>query len=80
MATNNFFEELKKYFENTPREQVLEDWGKSLEFDNVGPTVEDFLNLTKKYYQTHLNYPAESEMIFKTNNANPKFTSGFLFN
>lgn len=44
---NNFYEKLKQYFEETPREKVLEDWAKSAEFDKVGPTVDDFLNNTK---------------------------------
>ncbi len=45
---SNFFEELKKYFEVTPRDKVLEDWAKSAEFDDVGPTVESF------YSEEHL--------------------------
>lgn len=43
MSKNNFYEDLKKYFEETPREKVLEDWEKSKECDQVGPTVEDYL-------------------------------------
>jgi hypothetical protein len=49
---NNFYEKLKQYFEETPREKILEDWAKSAEFDNVGPTVDDFLNNTNKQEQT----------------------------
>lgn len=41
---NNFYEDLKKYFEETPREKVLEDWEKSKECDKVGPTVNEYLN------------------------------------
>jgi len=40
---DNFYEQLVKYFQNTPREKVLEDWAKSTEFDNIGLTVEEFL-------------------------------------
>lgn len=40
---NNFYEDLKKYFEETPREKVLEDWEKSKECDKVGPTVNEYL-------------------------------------
>jgi hypothetical protein len=43
---DNFFEELKKYFQETPREKVLEDWAKSKEFDNVGITIDEFLKNT----------------------------------
>jgi hypothetical protein len=38
-------EELKKYFQDTPREEVLENWAKSAKFDDVGPTMDEFLNL-----------------------------------
>ena len=48
----SFSEKLKQYFEETPREKILEDWAKSAEFDNVGPTVDDFLNNTNKQEQT----------------------------
>jgi hypothetical protein len=39
----NFYEKLKEYFENTPREKVLEDWNKSAHLNNVGPTVDEFI-------------------------------------
>ncbi len=35
----NFVEKLKKYFEETSREKVLEDWEKSKEFDDVGASI-----------------------------------------
>ena len=44
----NFVEKLKKYFEETPREKVLEDWEKTKECDNVGITVEEFLQNTNE--------------------------------
>ena len=40
----NFYEKLVEYFKNTPREKVLEDWNKTAECDNIGPTVEEFLD------------------------------------
>lgn len=44
----DFLEELQKYFEVTPQEKVLEDWAKydTVE-NNVGLTVEEFLNSTR---------------------------------
>ena len=39
----NFYEKLVEYFKNTPREKVLEDWNKTAECDNIGPTMEEFL-------------------------------------
>lgn len=36
-------EELKEYFENTPREQILKDWESTKEYEGVGPTADEFL-------------------------------------
>ncbi|OFX43736.1 MAG: hypothetical protein A2046_05795 [Bacteroidetes bacterium GWA2_30_7] len=74
---NNFFEELKKYFEGNTREKVLEDWAKSAEFDKVGPTVEEFLHNTNQYYQIHSEEPL-GVCLTGINEYNPKFTSGFF--
>ena len=38
-------QELQHYFETTPQEKIDEDWKKVEEFDLVGPTVEEFLNM-----------------------------------
>ena len=61
---NNFYEDLKHYFETTPREKVLEDWNKSAEFDKIGPTMEEFLEskqdykkLSKKFTETLTSIP-----------------------
>jgi hypothetical protein len=45
---NNFYEELKHYFETTPREKVLKDWDESAELDKIGPTVEEFLGMIQE--------------------------------
>lgn len=34
---------LGEYFENTPKEQIQADWDAVAEWDNIGPTVEEFL-------------------------------------
>lgn len=47
---NDFIEDLKKYFENTPREKVLEDWDKTESFDNIGPSMDELINHTNKIY------------------------------
>jgi hypothetical protein len=44
----NFYEKLVEYFKNTPREKILEDWNKTAECDNIGPTVEEFLGNTQE--------------------------------
>lgn len=75
---SNFFEELKKYFEVTPREKVLEDWAKSAELDKVGPTVEEFLLNTNQYYQIFSEEPLGFSLS-ENNVYSPKFTSGFFY-
>jgi hypothetical protein len=74
---NNFFEDLKTYFEVTPREKVLEDWAKSEEFDKVGLTVEDFLQNTQHYY-VFSDDPLIGSSINSKDYYSPKFTSGFF--
>lgn len=40
----DLYDKLKKYFDETPKEQVLKDWEETKGYDNVNsPTVEQFL-------------------------------------
>ncbi len=39
----SILESLKKYFDETPRSKVEEDWNATKDFDDVGITVDDFL-------------------------------------
>jgi hypothetical protein len=75
---DNFFEELKKYFEQTPQEEILKVWEKSASVDDIGMTVEDFLANSTHYYpifSTDPNTKCASQLM---NNLDPKFTSGFF--
>lgn len=76
---NNFFEELKRYFETTPQSKVLEDWAKSEEFDNIGSTIEEFL-CNSRFYQAYTNDSSQWCMQNIKNQLSPKFTSGFFIN
>jgi cystathionine beta-lyase family protein involved in aluminum resistance len=40
--------ELKEYFKTTPREKVLENWAKSESFDEIGPTMDEFIKNNNK--------------------------------
>lgn len=42
-------EKLKNYLEITPEEEIQGAWYDTKEFDLVGPTVEEYLNSSKKY-------------------------------
>lgn len=44
---NNILQDLKDYFKNTPREQIEKDWAETEKYDKVGPTVSEFLEVTK---------------------------------
>jgi hypothetical protein len=61
----NFYEKLKEYFNTTPREKVLEDWKKSANLDNVGPTIDEFIENSneerlKKAAEDSKNYTKET--------------------
>ena len=73
---NNFIEDLRKYFETTSREKVLADWAETAEFDNVGPTVDEFL-----YAQQGFDCMCDQTDVPQLNVINvhnPKFSSGFF--
>lgn len=73
----NLVENLKKYFETTSREQVLKDWEETIEFDQVGSTMDDFLSQTSVYYKIKLDDPIIGCNL-TNNNFNPEFSSGFF--
>lgn len=41
--TNTLLDSLKEYFANNTREQIEKDWKETEEWDNVGPTVKEFM-------------------------------------
>lgn len=75
---SNFFDDLIKYFRETPREKVLEDWAKSEALDVVGPTFKEFLDNTKYYHVTSQD-PLTQTVLSLNNDLSPKYPSGFLF-
>lgn len=77
IVMNDFLEDLKKYFENTPEEEVLRLWEKSAELDSIGVTMSDFLRNLNRYHFTFTPPNPEIKNRFETN-INPKFTSGFF--
>ncbi len=73
---NNFFNELMNYFETTSQEKILIDWSRSEKFDEVGPSIHDFLT-NSQYYHVFSKEPLKG---FLQDNLNPKYTSGFFIN
>jgi len=43
---NNFYEELKAAMANKTKDEILEQWEKSKEFDSIGPTVTEFVRMS----------------------------------
>jgi hypothetical protein len=90
----NFFEELKQYLETTPQDKILEDWSKYLKSDNVGPTMEEFLqnmefhnanSITERFsrqtYQPHYTVKSREPLsvsIIANKEYSPKYPSGFF--
>lgn len=51
----DIYDKLKKYFDETPKEQVLKNWEKTEIYDNVkSPTVKEFLLLNVASQQREL--------------------------
>lgn len=51
-STSEMVQDLQHYLETTPQEKIDDDWKKVEEFDLVGPTVEEFLNINNMKYET----------------------------
>jgi hypothetical protein len=49
---NDFVEKLREYFKQNTDEQIRKDWENSKEFDEIKPTVEDFIDIQLKYTST----------------------------
>ena len=66
---DKFIEDLKKYFDNTPREKVLEDWAKSESFDDIGPTMDEFITKTTAIIENFKqNHPTNSKIMERHKN------------
>ena len=74
----NIVEKLKKYFETTSDEQVLKDWERTKEFDQIKPIMDDFLNRTNWHFKIKLDDPMIGQNLI-INNYSPKFSSGFFY-
>lgn len=67
---NNLVEELKEYFDNTPREQILKDWEKTSVYDSGNVTADKFINFLeqrrKVIESTNSEIPAD-DFVLETN-------------
>lgn len=44
---SELLDSLQEYFDNTSKEQLGKDWEKLKEWENVGPSVEEYINYLK---------------------------------
>ena len=44
------YDKLKQYFNTTPKEQLQKDWEKFKKYNEIVPTVEEYLKEVKKFY------------------------------
>lgn len=45
----NLYEQLKKYFEETPKEQLDKDWEELKHWNEIGPSADEYIESVKKY-------------------------------
>lgn len=45
----NILEDIKKYFKDTPREKIMQDWEETAKYDEVGPRIDQFIKVSKSY-------------------------------
>ena len=75
---------MKKYFEETPRDVIEKEWNELSYLNEIGPTVEEYLESVKKYRQTQypktyvecckiLGYSGNYNMILTTDVDNKLF-------
>ena len=58
--------ELIQYFKNNTVEKVNQDWEKSKEYDKIGPSMDEFLEVTNKTWRNVENLPTQDcKVIWK---------------
>jgi len=71
---STLLEDLRKYFEETPQEKIASDWAKSEKYDDVGPSVDEFIETSRKYYAVDYHDADIANQVQITNIIpNPKF-------
>lgn len=68
---NNILEDLKKYFRETPQEKVMKDWAETESFDEFGPNIDAFFEVSKILIKYQGNIWKEKENCNIL--ANPKY-------
>lgn len=70
MARNTYVQQLEAYFNRTSLEQQKKDYNDLREFNQVGPTVDEYIQQLEGLYEMHI---IEQHII------NPEFSLDLLF-
>ncbi len=79
---STLLEDLRKYFKETPQQQITSDWARSEKYDSAGPSVDEFIESSRKYYcvvECHVANSNSSQIQFNNILINPKFLPSGLF-
>lgn len=57
----NWYEQMKKYFEETPKEQLDKDWEELKHWNEIGPSVDNYVNVV---IDNNQNYKGENHDTF----------------
>lgn len=68
----DFLQQLKQYFVDTSPEQLEKDYEELREFNNIGPTVDEYLQCVGDIQEIRIS----EESIL---NLNPEFSLDFLY-
>ncbi len=77
---STILEKLKSYYKTSSPEQIKSDWNEFEKYDEIGPTIDEFLDQT--IYHHKIEHQEDFWGINSLNDiiTNPKFTSDFFFN
>lgn len=64
MESNPILQQLKEYFDNTPRDVIEKEWEELSHLNEIGPTVNEYLASVRKYRQAN-QYPKTCEECCK---------------
>lgn len=65
-------ESLKRYFDNTPKDILENDWKENEYLDNIGPDVTEYVNYVQEYFRVNVNY--EDNLHYNNITADIKIT------
>lgn len=74
---STILEKIQNYFNNNSLDKIQKDWAELEEFNDIGPTVSEFLKQQETYLLEQHKF--KCEIILPTGiEKNPKFTSDFF--